>query len=109
VSHLYTLNVGGHGYWQAFDEPYMVMQALKRLMKGVRPEGDLTEMSLEVSNFPEEQYRLPLLVGHMFDCNTILAGNALRQVQVTHTPGPAPPSTRGQGLALFSTPVQCSE
>jgi hypothetical protein len=36
-------------------------------------------MPLEVPNLPEEQYRLPLLVGHMFDC-TILAGNALRPI-----------------------------
>ncbi len=50
-------------------------------MKGVtvRPEHDLTGMPHEVPNLPEEQYRLPLLVGHMFDC-TILAGNALRPI-----------------------------
>ncbi len=52
----------------------------KRLTKGVRPERDLTGMSLEVpTNLPEEQYRLPFLVGHMFDCS-ILAGNALRSI-----------------------------
>ncbi len=45
----------------------------KRLMKGVRSESDLTGMPLEVPNLPEEQYRLRLLVGHMFDC-TIVAG-----------------------------------
>jgi hypothetical protein len=51
----------------------------KRLMKGFRPERDLTGMPLEVPALPEEQYRLPLLVGHIFDC-TILAGNALRPI-----------------------------
>ena len=36
-------------------------------------------MPLGVPDLPDEQYRLPLLVGHMFDC-TILAGNALRPI-----------------------------
>jgi hypothetical protein len=48
-------------------------------MKGVRPERDLTEMPLAVPALPEEQSRLPWLVGHMFYC-TILAGNALRPI-----------------------------
>ena len=51
----------------------------KRLVKGVRPERDSTGMPLGVPDLPDEQYRLPLLVGHMFDC-TILAGNALRPI-----------------------------
>ncbi len=44
-----------------------------------RPERDLTGVPLEVPNLPEEQYRLPLLVRHMFDC-TILVGNDLRPI-----------------------------
>jgi hypothetical protein len=36
-------------------------------------------LTLEVPDLPDEQYRLPLLVRHMFDC-TILAGNALRPI-----------------------------
>ena len=51
----------------------------KRHVKGVQLERDLTGMPNVVPELQGEQYLLPLLVGHMFDC-TILAGNALRPI-----------------------------
>ena len=57
------------------------MHKPKRRVKGVQPERDLpvTVMPNVVLELHGEQYLLPLLVGHMFDC-TILAGNALRPI-----------------------------
>ena len=51
----------------------------KRRVKGVQRERDLTGMPASVPVLPDDQYRLPELVGAMFD-RTILADDALRPV-----------------------------